>query len=75
MKDRMMDNVQNCDSYINMPSPQTYGSNSLSVCDHCLFIIQMSYWGLSIFLGIFKLRKVSESGSALVITYEDARPS
>jgi hypothetical protein len=24
IKDRTMDNVQNCDSYINMPSSQTY---------------------------------------------------
>jgi hypothetical protein len=24
IKDRTMDNVQNCDSYINIPSPQTY---------------------------------------------------
>jgi hypothetical protein len=26
-----MDNVWNCDSYINIPSSHTYGSNSLSV--------------------------------------------
>jgi hypothetical protein len=31
MKDTTMDNVQNCDSYINIPSPQRYRRNYLPV--------------------------------------------
>jgi hypothetical protein len=29
IKDRTMDNVQNCDSYINIPSSQTYRQHNL----------------------------------------------
>jgi hypothetical protein len=36
-----MDNIQNCDSYINIPSSQTYGSKTYTVLLNAVIVLHI----------------------------------
>jgi hypothetical protein len=53
-----MDNVQNCDSYINIPSSQTYRSYFRNVLLFCVSSVKSVYGDVECHLGVHWLSPV-----------------